>query len=233
MRPTTVFAAIAIGVVPLQSALDERLTTTEHFMYAAPGDLTMPSDAAETGFLSRVARVASVPFGFEADESSPRPALSRTVEAHSISAATLREALDAFVRLDPRYQWRDLQGVFVVRTVAAWKDPANALNQPVRDINWRDLTVLAAYDRIAQLLYPHGGELYSGFKVKGDRLFSVNVTRGTIVDVLNAAARADGELGWSVRYGGPSDSMKFELAIGHYGNGPTHRWTERPTPSGR
>lgn len=211
------------------SPLDRSLIATEHLIYAPPGDLVAPSDASEMGLLSRVAAVATVPFGFESDEATPRPSTSSAVEPHLVSAATLRQALDAFVALDRRYQWRDMNGVFVVRAAAAWTDPANVLNRRVRDIHWHDLSAFSVFDRVAHLLYPNEQrDIYVGLERRNDRPFAVDVDDGTVLDVLNAAARADGELGWWVRYGLPSDARQLELTIGHYGIGPTFGWRERP-----
>jgi hypothetical protein len=228
MKPLLLCVA-ALGVaVSQRSPLDERLSATDHAIFAPAAELANPSDASELGLLSRLARVAQVPFGFEADDVAPRPAGSAPVEQHFITATTLREGLDAFVRLDGRYEWRDIRGVYVVRTARAWTNPSDVLARPVHGVEWHDLSVFTAFDRIAALLYPGSGPLYGALSPRNDRPFAVSVDRGTLLDVLVAAARADGELGWAVRYGRPEDRVKFELTIGHYGAGPTHAWTERP-----
>src|SRR5262245_27946072 len=112
--------ALATGTLEEDPILDRRLTATTHIIYAPAGELRTPTDAAESGFLARVARVAAVPFGFEADSAIPRPPSVGPVAPHEIGAATLREALDAFVRLDNRYEWRAANGMYVVRTRSAW-----------------------------------------------------------------------------------------------------------------
>src|SRR5260370_40424349 len=81
------FAALVVGfaayppfvgfaVYPPSQALplDQPLATTTHIIYAPGGLLAAPSDPGELGLLSRIARVAGVPFGFEADDADPRPA---------------------------------------------------------------------------------------------------------------------------------------------------------------
>ena len=226
-------AAIAGAGLAQDSFLDRPLMATRHLIYAPPNDLRAPSDASELGFLSRVARVAAVPFGFESDNASPRAASSAAVEAQQIEAATVREALDAFARLDARYEWRVAGGMYIVRTRSAWNDPTNRLNQPVPDVDWRDVNVLSAFERLARLLYPGDtSPLYSGLIVRNDRPFTVRVRGGSLLDLLNAIVAADGELGWSVRYGRPSDLIQFELTIGHYGIGITHGWRQRPSSPG-
>jgi len=237
-RGSTAIVAIAAATVGLGSGqadkpspFDRPLQTTEHFMNVPAGPGATPSDASEMGLLSRFARVSSVPFGFESDEAAPRPSTASAVERRGVTASTLRAALDGFVAMDPRYRWKDVGGAFVVRTLAAWDDPNDALNQRVRDIHWRDLDVLSTFDRIGHLLYPADPrEYFAGIRLQnsGNRPLNVNVADGTVLDVLNSAVRDDGELGWWVSYGGALERQRFSLTLGHYGNGPTLAWPQRP-----
>jgi len=227
--------ALARRLVPLresaaqeQSYLDRHLTTTEHLIYGPPGELRAPTDASAMGFLSRVARVAVVPFGFESDSATPRTSSATAIEPHVVAAPTVRAALDAFVRLDPRYEWRDASGLYVVRTRTAWNDSSGILSRRIPDVDWRDVSLVSAYEGVARILFPQEGSIFSGIKVRDDRPFSVRVSGGTLLDLLNAIALADGQLAWWVRYGGPSDRMQFELTIGHFGVGLTHAWRKRP-----
>ena len=211
------------------SPLDQPLSGTDFVIYAPPGPLTNPSDASELGLLSRVSKVAGVPFGFESDAAAPRPVVpGTTVEAHLVAARTLRQALDAFVAMDPRYRWKDLDGVITVRTTAAWGDSADALNGPADDIHWHDLDPATAIGRFGRLLYPDlPRDYFDGVGYSRARLFSVDVAAGTVLDLLNAAVRSDGDLGWWVDYGDGA-TTKFELTIGPGGIGPTASWTKRP-----
>ena len=49
-----------------------------------------------------------------------------------------------------------------------------------------------------------------------------------MLDLLNAVARADGQLGWSIVYGESSSAKRVTLTIGHYGNGPSFGWPTLP-----
>jgi hypothetical protein len=226
----------ALGAIALSQGLplDQPLTTTTHVIYTPRGDLGAPSDASEMGLLSRIARTATVPFGFEADAAAPRVSSGAPVEPHYVTARTLREGLDRFVVLDPRYRWRAVHGAFVVRTSRAWDDPGDVLNRRIADVHWRGLNVVAAFNRLAHLLYPTDSDDIFDPRASNDgRLFNVDVSDGTILDVLNAAAVSDGELGWWVEYGTTSDPTRFRLTIGHYGSGPTFGWHDLPAPPGR
>ncbi len=232
MKWQTILAAIAGGViliVPQGLPLDEPLTATTHTIYAPAGDLSAPSDASEFGLVSRLARVSGVPFGFETDETDPRPTTGATVEAHDFTASTLREALNGFVRMDPRYEWRDMAGVLVIRTPAAWARSRGALSLPVGAIDWRDVDVIEAFNRIAHLLYPDSAHPpFEGVAASPTRLLTVQLGPGTMLDLLNAIARTDGQLGWAIVYGEASGTKRFTLTIGHYGNGPSYSWPRVP-----
>jgi hypothetical protein len=209
--------------------LDQPLASSSHIIYAPAGDLAAPSDASELGLLSRVFRVAGVPFGFEADETAPRETSGAAVEPHDVTARTLRDALDGFVTMDPRYEWRDVQGVFVVRTRTAWRDPRDALNRPAGDVDWPDLDPIALFNRVARLLYPDAPhDPFEGMLASRARPVTVQLRQGTVLDVLNAAARADGQLGWAVSYAAAGAPSRFTLTIGHFGSGPTFSWPNRP-----
>jgi hypothetical protein len=222
-------ASLGTGFAEQPSVFDRPLPTPDLVIFVPAGADHTPSDAGEMGLLSRLARLTNVPFGFESDSEAPRATPAASVEPRTITATTLRAALDAFVAMDSRYRWKDVSGAFVVRTTAAWDDPRDALNQRAHDVHWRELRVLSAFDHLAHLLYPQDPRVYfEGIRDAGNRSFDVDVVDGTILEVLDATVRADGELGWWVAYGTASDRQQFALTLGHYGNGPTASWRERP-----
>ena len=205
--------------------LDKPLGSAEQVIFAPEGDLSSPSDASLFGFMSRLSRIALVPFGVESNRAEPRPPTGRPVVEHTIAAQTLRQALDAICRIDPRYAWSDADGVVLLRPRGAAEDTGDPLNRQVRDIRWQGLTSFTAFDAVAHLLYPDDRrDYFAALKAPAGRPIDVDVTDGTIVDVLNAVVRSDGELGWWVHYGGATDDRRVEMTIGHYGVGPTASW---------
>src|SRR5260370_21174819 len=122
------FAALVVGfaayppfvgfaVYPPSQALplDQPLATTTHIIYAPGGLLAAPSDPGELGLLSRIARVAGVPFGFEADDADPRPATGVAVGPHRMSGGPPRSSLVAFVPPPAPSRGRDVECAFVPR----------------------------------------------------------------------------------------------------------------------
>jgi hypothetical protein len=50
---------------------------------------------------------------------------------------TLGRALNALVAGDPRYAWREQDGMLIIRPVEAWRDATNFLNESVGPIDER------------------------------------------------------------------------------------------------
>ena len=84
--------------------------------------------------IGTLARAAGVPMGFEG--------LLTAKKRFSILATkrTLRDVLDAMVAADRRYEWREDDGVIVVRPVDAWNDQSSSLNAPVDGVTLEDVT---------------------------------------------------------------------------------------------
>jgi hypothetical protein len=109
-----------------------------------------------------------------------------------ITGLPVRDALVVLASRDPGYEARELDGVLVLRPSASWSDSAHPLLRPVKSVRLQNATVGQAIGMITSLLgrkEPIGPMLDS-------RRFSVVLTRGSILDLLNAVAKAHGGLSW-------------------------------------
>jgi hypothetical protein len=52
-----------------------------------------------------------------------------------LTGMTARQALDHLVALNSTYRWQEIDGVAVIRPIAAWDDPTNMLNRPTAAFN--------------------------------------------------------------------------------------------------
>ncbi len=84
--------------------------------------------------------------GFEAAGQQTR--FSRPVTA---TGRKLSEVLDELIRADDRYEWREDDGVIVVRPSAAWRDPLSVFNTTVGPIRHQEMRASDAAVLIAQL----------------------------------------------------------------------------------
>jgi hypothetical protein len=93
--------------------------------------------------------------------------------------------LAAIVNADPRYEWREDNGVIIVRPIAAWSDDTSALHAPIAGFTLENVAAHDTLDLLAQMVAvePPG----TGTDT---RRFSVEVPDGaTWLEALNAIVR--------------------------------------------
>jgi hypothetical protein len=203
------FSAVALflGALSLGAAAQSPPSTAPEDRLLQPDsigsprrELVIPSQIAGDVVAAEIFWMGRVPIGFEGADGPAQPLRGARVD---MTWATVRDGLDALVRTDPRYLWQRMNDVIVVRPVLASGNPHNLLNQPVRDIDWPDVTVEQALQNVRGLI--HGSSNVpstSPASAHDARLVSVRVQSGTVLDVLNEIVRAHGELMWSVVYAG-------------------------------
>ena len=172
MGPTlTRKVAIVVGAVAVFGSV--RPSAAQNFP-ADPLAVRMPDDATEADVetIVTIAVRLGVPVGFEAvgalrervsgpfkhgpNGTRPKPLVSVRPTPLDVRGVPLRHALDAAVAKDRRYEWREMEGVVVVRPRAAWHDPRHPLHLPS------------------------------------------DVSTGTLLGMLNEAARTPGGTHWSL-----------------------------------
>lgn len=174
--------AIVVGVV---AVLASPCPAIAQNVSADPLSVRLPDDAidADVALIVSIATRLGVPLGFETVGAlSERVSMPFNVQARllpkivsvrprpvDVRGVPLRQALDAAVSADHRYEWRELDGVVVVRPRAAWRDRDHPL-----------LRAVTATDVDAAGL-------------------STDVDGRTVFDALNAAVRAHERSQWSLR----------------------------------
>jgi hypothetical protein len=140
------------------------------------------------GAVLTLADAVGVPLGFESLPASA-PLVRAPVTGIRLSG-TFGPALDDLVTFDPRYEWRDVDGIVVIRPTTAWLDPDNPLFRTVSAIRLEDVTLAKALGALRQALGGPGVPL----SLSDTRRFSVDVPQGrTVLDVLTAISRAHGD----------------------------------------
>jgi hypothetical protein len=195
-----------------QDRLSERVLTSigpeDVIFFASP----KPNAGRLRFLLTFIARSARVPIGFEElagipvlddGDLSTIPFSART----DLTGLSVGDALDALVSADPRYSWREQDGVIMIRPVQAWADPGHFLHQRFSGFHMRDSTAAdvarAIYERLgAPIRFGEGGVFGDPPDSEGDleKRIDFEVPSGTIVEALNSVVRAYGGLGWMVHY---------------------------------
>jgi hypothetical protein len=137
-----------------------------------------------------LANAVGVPIGFESLPATQR--LSWFSDGISLSGMTLRQALDVLVALDSRYEWRDMDGVIVLRPVRAWLSSENPLFRLMPAVALHEVPASAAIAQVGSALA--GAPEYND--LPDTHTFSVDLPRGSLLDLLNPISRAHGELSW-------------------------------------
>lgn len=135
-----------------------------------------------------LATAAKVPMGLELVPGAPK-IIRRAVTATGVP---LRQVLDGLLTTDPRYEWRYLDGVVVVRPRASWDDPAHALSVMAESVRLLDEPI----DRLVRATLRALGAAQPSQDFPDSRLVWLDLPPVPAVDLLCALARAHGDLVW-------------------------------------
>lgn len=236
-----VIAALATAGLRAQSSLD---VSVRGELRVAALDASRPCDIWRT--VEEVARFSGVRIGFEHTPDCRPGGRERRAYGPSVDldGLTPRAAFDDIARARPDFAWREMDGVVVMRPVAAWQDPANVLHRPVASFTVarrHPHLVLHEVLQSAQptLFLPHEHVQLSAL---GRRLddpsatglidvpISVQFAGGTLLQALNAVAKPFGG-NWELAYAG---RPRVELYTPDFDEGSTGLSMAIPTrPTGR
>jgi hypothetical protein len=186
----TALAALVFGLVIVQ--------TNRGYAQPSPPYLGTPSELADDalgGALWHIAVATQTRIGFESVEFVQVPVRLNNVPPFPISSRD--EALNAVVQTNPRYEWRALGEVVVVRPKHAWNDSGNPFNRPVRNLRIENGTPYGVMLGLRDFIYTN--RLDARFEGQESPV-SFEVLSGTVVDVLNRVAEASSMALWMVSY---------------------------------
>lgn len=197
--------SIGIGVRldrdPLVPGQIERWGRTEPGLREPVLDRVVGKKADGTPFIlhgaydvTELATVTRSAMGLELLPPPDRPTTSQDVD---VTGVTLRDALTALMRLDSRYEWRELDGVIVVRPVLAWTQAEHALSRTTGPARLERATIGDAVNYLHAMLEP--GMTFTPERDRGVDVRRVSVTvseRTPLMTLLNSVARSFGEMCW-------------------------------------
>jgi hypothetical protein len=144
----------------------------------------------------RLAAAVGVPMGIQTIPADIH-ARARELEGFrgvTVTGMPLRAALAAVTATDARYEWRELDGMIVVRPASAWQDPHDPLFRIVPSIQLADVTADAVLGELLGQL--HGPERRRSVGFSDTRPFSVDFPQGTLLDALNTIVKSHGAMSW-------------------------------------
>jgi hypothetical protein len=151
-----------------------------------------PSSVSSGLFAWRIATAAHVPVVFFALDAA---AVTQPVpqERVVLTNLTVRDSLDALVRADVRYQWREMNGAFVVGPADLWDGESNRWSAPVEALAWESVSISDALSRVMRLVFGADVPLtWIAPEDESGRSLSVQQTSGSVADLLARLATAHG-----------------------------------------
>jgi hypothetical protein len=139
-----------------------------------------------------LARAVGVPMGFQIATRNGAVAPPPSREPIDVSGMVLRDALEQVSRLDPRFEWREMNGVIVFRPVESWSDPQDPLSRSIPDVSLRDVPISVA----VRLILSSFGRVEAALTLNEKKKVSIALRQATVLDLLNATAQSHGELAW-------------------------------------
>ncbi len=211
MVAATVLLVASMAAPPSQAQVLDRVIEEDIRVRLPLLPCTVPQVAI------RIAESLPVPLGLEL---VPEPCGERGEEAPDrqdevvLTGMSVSRAFDRLVELDDRYVWSETDGVLVLRPGITWFDSNNFLNRKIPGFKVREGRIWAAMAAVHSALDGIRGpadEVWPARTPQGNRLFSIFMGPTTVVDALNAVARAHGALRWTVEYCKPQ--ARYEYAM--------------------
>jgi hypothetical protein len=182
---------------------------------AAPQDrleqrLPEPITQLHAKGITHVASLLGIPSGFEevgafreyVSKPFPRPEHGISSEPAAqellvpVAGLTFRQALDAYVAVDRRYEWREMDGVVVMRPVESWGRGDHLLGGPAGPAHLRDARISQAFDALRSAV--DASRRWPALPFGDEERISVEFAGGTVLELVNAIVRANGRLSWSL-----------------------------------
>jgi len=149
------------------------------------GDTSEQADKALAVALWQIAVVTHTRIGFQSVEAI------NTVggvfrHAPAAIASSLDEAIDSAIAANPRYEWRRVGGLVVVRPTGAWNDAADPFNRPVRHFRAERTNESQVLYGISKLIETGA---YQEIPMTGTPV-DFTVESGTLIEVLSRMAES-------------------------------------------
>ena len=135
-------------------------------------------------------------------------------EGFRVTGLPLRQVLDSLVAIDPRYEWRVVDGVVVFRPIEAWNDPAHFLSRFVDPVSLVDVPFAEVVRKVLETV----GVSRPPSLFPDSRPVWLATPSGTVQDLLCAMVRLHGNMTWVYGEMEPDDQrltgLRYHLELG-------------------
>ena len=160
-----------------------------------------PSELADDALalaLWHIAAATHTRIGFQSVEFT-RMHFSMTRDVPTFPVSSRDDALKAAVEANPRYEWRAMGDVVVVRPKTAWNDARDPLNRRVSNLRVEHADDFGALNGLREVVYtrPFAAEQDLGGVVKP---VAFNIESGTLLDAFNKVIQSADNVMWHAAY---------------------------------
>jgi len=184
----------------------DRVIVSDH-----PIDLASPpGDKVIASRLAIVSHLMGIPVGLE---EATEPFVQRSPRSPAdLNGLTVRAALEELVAEDPRYQWRDMNGVIVVRPVSSWNDCSHFLNRRVSVTRDR-LTMNTALAALFTLIDPVAPETKNpALPWWSSDAFQLEIHDSPVLEAFNEIARVR-QMSWQISSAPPASGHRVLMSL--------------------
>src|SRR6267378_873957 len=171
--------------------------------------ITSPSTFPPCAFgamVGQVARQVGVLVGFEnTADCFLSPRLDARLHSEPLAAASGREAFNYLTNLMPKYSWKEMNGVVVVRPTLSWEDRSNVLNLPTKSFTVTEQRLDDVIHTMLHNVVPIAFVSHKDVRNAGrlsERRVTMTFRGGSLLDALNALAEAHQDMEWQLGYEG-------------------------------
>jgi len=161
------------------------------------------SDCGLPALVLRLSRTLDFPAGVE---NVPHPCESGESKVDGYIPVTgwaVKDVLDRLQALDPRYVWRELNGVLVVRPTTAWLNMDHFLERRVDEFKLVDSNIAETLGALRLVLgdrATRGIAALGNRSEQGRRLVSLELYGATGLEMLNDVVRSHRSMQWQIEY---------------------------------
>lgn len=201
-------APLAMATQNASVPVRERLITRNFEVNLPPHPCSVP--AIVMFMAGSVEAVSGVEYRPEpCDYRTERPAPADRI---NLLGMTVEDAMNALVKIDPRYAWQESEGVLMMRPIEAWADDKHILHESIGPIEFENKPMGYALQLLRPIinLEPNVDRAFpAGNTPHGWHEFSVKLRVMSQIEALNEIVRAHGNLHWEVKYCRPEIRREY------------------------
>jgi hypothetical protein len=192
-----VFSLLCLACAAAPAAAEQPSVLERRVGLGPAGEVVRREGRSTEGLVRSVLwLISGIPVGLEEAAAAPDPGSEPGQQPLVLTGLTIRQVLELIARGDSRYRWREMDGVVVLRPIAAWNQKDHFLHAAVGPFVHDNQPAGSVVGALQQLVFP-GFRSHAGTEQAWDHVISVSLGSASLLGALNAIARQSGAM-WSI-----------------------------------